>query len=51
MFSLLDFSLNTSRAIKKERVKISKTKYAVFVQNKVEQPYKKIWTIGQRQVI
>jgi hypothetical protein len=31
MFIFLDFSLNTSRAIKKERVKISKPEYAVFM--------------------
>jgi hypothetical protein len=35
MFIFLDFSLNTSRAIKKEGLKISKTKYAVFVYYKL----------------
>jgi hypothetical protein len=49
MFIFLDFSLNTSRAIKKEGVKISKTEYEVFVQYQVEQTYKKIRTIGQRE--
>jgi hypothetical protein len=41
MFIFLDFSLNTSRAIKKEGVKISKTEYAVFVYYKLESKYKK----------
>jgi hypothetical protein len=41
MFIFLDFSLNTSRAMKKEGVKISKTKYAFFVYYKQESRYKK----------
>jgi hypothetical protein len=41
MFIFLDFSLNTSRAIKKEGVKISKSEYAVFVYYKLESKYKK----------
>jgi hypothetical protein len=38
MFIFLDFSLNFSKAIKKEGVKISKAEPAVFVQYQVEQP-------------
>jgi tagatose-1,6-bisphosphate aldolase len=49
MFIFLDFSLNTSRPIKKKGVKIFKTEYAVFVQYEVEQTYKKIRTIGQHE--
>jgi hypothetical protein len=41
MFIFLDFSLNTSRAIKKEGVKISKTEYTVFVYYKQDSKYKK----------
>jgi hypothetical protein len=40
MFISLDFSLNTSRAIKKGGVKILKTEYAVFVYYKLESKYK-----------
>jgi hypothetical protein len=51
-FIFLDFSLNTSRPIKKEGVKISKTEYAVFVKYvkyQVEQTFYKIKTIGQSE--
>jgi hypothetical protein len=41
MFIFLDFSLNTSRAIKKGGLKILKTEYAVFVFYKLQSKYKK----------
>jgi hypothetical protein len=48
MFVSLDFSLNTSEAIKKEGVKISKTEYAVFVYYKLESRYKKSSKFGSK---
>jgi hypothetical protein len=41
--------LNTSRAIKKGGGENLKTDYAVFVHYQVEQTYKKIRMIGQRE--
>jgi hypothetical protein len=41
MFIFLDFSLNTSRVIKKEGVNITKTEYVVFVYYKLESKYNK----------
>jgi hypothetical protein len=49
MLIFLNFSLSTSRAIKKGGAKISKTEFVVFVHYQVEQTYLKIRIVGQRE--